>query len=141
MLFGRKSWSRSLPSLGAHTASSAASAARATPRPSTPSPAFLSHCLRSKLIDPPSLSFIGPPSYPRPRRGRERRPTQGAALSAGVAGHDLVHPAREGYRVVELPEPHVPAEHHAGGPGFHVEPYLVDHALVAVVLLAAREED
>src|SRR6266496_3621019 len=69
MLFGRKSWSRSLPSLGAHTASSAASAARATPRPSTPSPAFLSHCLRSKLIDPPSLSFIDPPSYPPPRRG------------------------------------------------------------------------
>src|SRR6266496_706411 len=62
MLFGRKSWSRSLPSLGAHTASSAASAARATPRPSTPSPAFLSHCLRSKLIDPPP--------YPSPRRGR-----------------------------------------------------------------------
>src|SRR6266446_476932 len=84
---------------------------------------------------PPILPHVG---------GRERSSRHGSApssLSAWVAGHDLVHPARQGYRVVELPEPHVPAEHHAGGPGFHVEPYLVDHALVAVVLLSAREED
>src|SRR5438034_11475927 len=85
MLFGRKSWSRSLPSLGAHTSASAASAARVTPRPSTPSPAFLSHCLRSKLIDPPL--FIDPPDrsstpHPIPPHvgGGERCPTYGAAI-------------------------------------------------------------
>src|SRR5438093_11107619 len=99
MLFGRKSWSRSLPSLGAHTASSAASAARVTPRPSTPSPAFLSHCLRSKLIDPPL--FIDPPDrsstphpIPPPVGGGERRPPYGPPASPGAPARAADPPPR-----------------------------------------------
>src|SRR5262245_60314658 len=119
-LFGSKSLSASEPPAARTFSGSLGDAAIARPvaaAPSIPAPIDWNHSRRllwSFIHRPPTLS-------PEPR-------------------HDRVHLPAQGDRVVEPPEPHVPAEHDTGRPALHVGLDLLEHPPVVVVLDPAREE-
>ena len=58
-----------------------------------------------------------------------------------MPAQDRVHLACEGHGVVEVAQPHVAAEHDAGGAALHVEADLAQDRLVVVLLDAPREQD
>ena len=121
MLFGRKSSRRrSSPAVGQDfLGSGAASCVFAHPTrpvaPRAPIPALFNHSRRCSSMSVSSIPRGGP---------RE----------------DPVNPAGQRQGVVEAAQPHVAAEHHAGGPGALVQPHLGQDAVVPIVLLAAGEQ-